>query len=96
MPLNFAYITHEDLAASKIPARKVNGGLFTGESFPIGAQWGHVPCEPNTHALMEKLSLESTETPKEVYAHLPTNFRPGNNEPIFANHTNINGFWCIA
>jgi hypothetical protein len=71
----YAFITEEDAAASAVPARLVNGGLYTGEA--AQGSWGNVPVAPEPHILAE--NLLSAKPPPHAHKMAMTNERPGNN-----------------
>jgi hypothetical protein len=59
--------------SSEPPPRKVNGGLFTGESFIKDAPWGNVPIVPTSESMSEMIPN------KMAKYHYPSAFRLGNN-----------------
>ena len=67
-----------------IPPRALNGGLYTGEPFAMGAPWGNVPITPEANVLVGA-ALHSANPPPRAMAHVPGNTRIGNNTqtPLF-------------
>jgi len=77
MALAFSAIDPNDPVG--IPPPKPNAGLYTGESFRVGAPWANVPTVPDA-VLLQRDTLRSAEPPPDVverqYAY---DIRPGNN-----------------
>ena len=61
-----------------IPARELNGGLYTGEPFQRDAPWANVPVIPDA-AYMTHFNLKSANPPTEALYQYPGSTRPGNN-----------------
>ena len=75
MSLSYSYVEAD--APSGVPARKVNGGLYTGTPAQPGAPWGNVPIVPEAHVyVVEQLKRD----------HIPGYTRPGNNTQTFPSH----------
>ena len=85
MSLGFSEIDPKEFVG--VPARKVNGGLYTGEV--AKGDWGNVAVVPEAHVLVGE-NLKSANPPPEGVFHIPGYTRPGNNTQIFPNHTQIN------
>lgn len=66
-------------ASASIPARALNGGLYTGEPFAPNAPWGNVPAIPDASYLINH-SLRSAKPPPEAIYQYPGHERPGNNQ----------------
>ena len=73
-----------------IPARSLNGGLYTGEPFKANAPWANVPVVPDA-AYMIHYNLRSANPPPEALLHYPGTVRPGNNEPVYDGITRLGG-----
>lgn len=86
MPLHFSYIDPEE--PSTIPARQVNGGLYTGTPFTAGAAWGNVPVVPNADVMVAQ-NLNTANPPPGAQLYVPGYTRPGNNTQAPA-HASIN------
>jgi hypothetical protein len=76
-PLAYAYI-EDDAAASSVPPRAVNGGLYTGAPAAPGAPWGNVPIVPEPH-IMAKALVQYAGASERAAVMMPTYPRPGNN-----------------
>lgn len=55
---------------SPIPAPKLNGGLYTGESFQKNAPWANVIVHP-TGTYMNYINLRSAEGPEGSWYQIP-------------------------
>lgn len=75
-----------------IPARKVNGGLYTGEA--AKGDWGNVPVVPEAHILVGE-NLKSANPPPEGVYHIPGYTRPGNNTQVFPNHIQLHPHYLV-
>ena len=62
-----------------IPARKVNGGLFTGQ--PAAGAWGNVPIEPEAGSMVRDALRIGHAPPPGATRHYVAHVRPGNSEP---------------
>jgi hypothetical protein len=60
------------------PPRALNGGLYTGEEFKKGSQYGNVPVIPDT-GYMIHYNLRSANPPPGAIYQYPGTTRPGNN-----------------
>lgn len=67
-----------DNTQSMIPQPKLNGGLYTGESFK--GPWGNVYVEPDT-VYMTNVALLSANPPPHAPIQYGNTIRPGNNRP---------------
>ena len=83
--LGYSYLSEEDVAASKIPPRRANGGLDTGPQ--ASGPWGNIPVVPDPVAYSVNL-LKSDVPPPPKAERQPTTFeRPGNNQVDLPYHT---------
>lgn len=67
-----------------IPPRKVNGGLYTGES-SAGTPWGNVPIVPEAGNMVRNglrigRAGQDAPPPAALYQYVST-ARPGNSDP---------------
>jgi hypothetical protein len=76
------YASYNEKNLSYIPPPKssLNGGLYTGEPFNVGAEYRNFPNIPDSVHLHTK-SLSSANPPPGAQNQFPDSFRPGNNMP---------------
>lgn len=67
------------------PAPRVNGGLYTGRSFPADAPWRNFPVTPDATYMVSE-NLKSASPPPGGIDAIPGYTRPGNNTTTFPNH----------
>jgi len=73
------YQSHKD--GLGIPGPSLNGGLYTGESFPCKAPWANVPVTPDASYMIHE-NLRSANPPPGAIYQYPSGNRPGNNTAI--------------
>lgn len=78
--LEYSYIDPEEPVS--LPARQVNGGLYTGTPFLLNAKWGNKPIEPEAHIMVSQLSSVHPGAQDMI----PGTTRIGNNTQTFPNH----------
>lgn len=89
--LGYSFIDPKDPVS--VPPPKINGGLYTGESFKEGAPWRNFPVTPEAHLYTQNLA--SANPPPGGIAHIPGYTRPGNNEQTFPGHEVTQKAWCV-
>ena len=73
-----------------LPARALNGGLYTGEAFAEGAPYANIPVPPNMTAMLQTLHSPGAH-------HIPGGgWRPGNNKPDWPNVLSVHGLRCVV
>ena len=86
--LGYSYISEEDIANSKIPPRRANGGLDTGPQ--ASGPWGNVPVSPDPVSYSRNM-LNTMTAPPPKAERQPTTFeRPGNNHVDLPYHNYFN------
>lgn len=63
---------------SPIPPPKLNGGLYTGQSFIKDAPWANIYVHPSS-AYMTNINLRSAGPPISALFQMNVGYRPGNN-----------------
>lgn len=60
------------------PQPSLNGGLYTGEPFKMGAAYANVPVTPDASYIIHE-NLKTADPPPGATFQYPSGHRPGNN-----------------
>lgn len=91
MAFSYSYI--DTTQPTQLPARKVNGGLYTGDK--AAGDWGNYPVLPESHILTTK-NLLTAGPPQGAIQQPVSTLRPGNNHVIHPYHVappSLNGMY---
>lgn len=79
--LNFEYVNSTDPIEkrSPVPARALNGGLYTGERFEKNAEYANVPVLPFSSYWANENLRTAPNVPKQAFFQMQAGYRPGNN-----------------
>lgn len=82
--MHYSYITEQDMKASVIPARMVNGGRDTG---PVATgPWASISVVPDPITLSQNLGTAVPPPPPYAQQQPATFNRPGNNRVAMPYH----------
>ena len=70
----------EDWSYQQPPTPSVNGGWYTGATFPKNAPWRNINVTPDVSFMIHS-NLRSAKPPLMALNQYPGSYRPGNNAP---------------